>query len=178
MLKYLLLIGGLLVAGGVGFVVRGIVNPVPHPGKSISSVPIYGGVETICLPGEALQLEAKLDTGAETSSLDARDIEQISRDGEPWVRFVVEGLRDGNTTRTSIERPVERRIKVRGAGGSDHRFVVRMQLTLGNQEYDEQFSLRDRSDMNYPVLLGRRTLKHLGAVDVNQDHIQTLSCKP
>ena len=49
---------------------------------------------------------------------------------------------------------------------------------FGSQEYDEQFSLRDRRRMNYPVLIGSRTLKHLGAVDVNRMHTQMPRCQP
>ena len=37
-----------------------------------------------------------------------------------------------------------------------------------DQVYDEQFSLNDRDRMLYPVLIGRRTLEHLGAVDASR----------
>ena len=137
---------------------------------------IYGWIETIRLQPDGVALEAKLDTGADTSSLDARNIEQFSRDGEKWVRFSVEGLRQGAGVSQEFERPVLRRIKVRGAGGADHRVVVRMRLCIGQQELDEQFSLRDRSDMEYPVLLGRRTLAQLGPVDVTHTHQHPASC--
>ncbi len=138
--------------------------------------PIYGWIETILFPGEGLLLEAKLDTGAQTSSLDARDIETFERDDEPWVRFRIEGERDGQSESQEVERPILRRVKIRGAGGVDHRYVVRMQLCIGHQAYEEQFTLRDRSRMAYPVLLGRRTLEHLGAVDVKRQHTHEPSC--
>ena len=178
MLKHLLVICGLLVAGGVGFLMRGIVEPASRPEQLVTSMQIYGGVETVCLPGERLQLEAKLDTGADTSSLDARDIQAFDREGEPWVRFRIEGVRGGQAVSQLLERPIERRVKVRSASGSDSRYVVRMRVMFGSQEYDEQFSLRDRRRMNYPVLIGSRTLKHLGAVDVNRMHTQMPRCQP
>ena len=43
-----------------------------------------------------------------------------------------------------------------------------MQMCIGDQVYDEQFSLNDRDKMIYPVLIGRRTLEHLGAVDASR----------
>ena len=138
--------------------------------------PIYGLIETILFPGKGLLMEAKLDTGAETSSLDARDIEAFERDDEPWVRFRIEGERDGQPESQVVERPILRRVKIRGAGGVDHRYVVRMQLCIGHQAYEEQFTLRDRSRMAYPVLLGRRTLEHLGAVDVRRQHTHEAAC--
>ncbi len=143
---------------------------------AVNSSHVYGWIETIRLQPDGVELEAKLDTGADTSSLDARNIELFSRDGEKWVRFRVDGLRQGAGVSQAFERPVLRRIKVRGAGGADHRVVVRMRLCIGQQEFDEQFSLRDRSDMAYPVLLGRRTLAHLGPVDVTHTHQHPASC--
>ena len=49
---------------------------------------LYGRYEYIALPeigGEVLK--AKMDTGALTASLSAKDIETFTRDGEDWVRF-------------------------------------------------------------------------------------------
>ena len=39
-----------------------------------------------------------------------------------------------------------------------------MKICIGDKVYDEQFSLNDRDRMNYPVLIGRRTLESIGAV--------------
>ena len=138
--------------------------------------PIYGWIETIHLPTLGLLMEAKLDTGAQTSSLDAREIQEFERDDVPWVRFRIEGVRDGQPESQVVERPILRRVKIRGAGGVDHRYVVRMQLCIGHQAYEEQFTLRDRRQMAYPVLLGRRTLEHLGAVDVRREHTHEPAC--
>ena len=49
---------------------------------------LYGRYEYIALPeigGEVLK--AKMDTGALTASLSAKDIETFTRDGDDWVRF-------------------------------------------------------------------------------------------
>uniref|UniRef100_UPI00356A4442 putative ATP-dependent zinc protease n=1 Tax=Pseudomonas sp. TaxID=306 RepID=UPI00356A4442 len=75
---------------------------------------------------------------------------------------------------TQFERQVERAIKVRGAGGAERRPVVLMKICLGHQVYEEQFSLNDRDRMNYPVLVGRRTLEKVGLVDSNK----TFTAKP
>ena len=152
-------------------------NPSSNSNSATHSEPaIYGWIETVTFPQAGLQLEAKLDTGAETSSLDARDIEAFTRDDEPWVRFRLEGDRQGEAASQWVERPVLRRVKVRGAGGVDHRYVIRLQLCIGHQAYEEQFTLRDRSRMAYPALLGRRTLEHLGLVDVRRQHLQQPEC--
>ncbi len=51
-----------------------------------------------------------------------------------------------------------------------------MKVCMGNTVYEEQFTLNDRSDMNYPVLLGRRTISHLGYLDVTQTFQQSPQC--
>ncbi len=48
---------------------------------------IVGWVENALLVGPDINLKAKLDTGAETSSLDAVIIKKFRQRGKRWVRF-------------------------------------------------------------------------------------------
>src|SRR5438128_12374891 len=48
---------------------------------------VYGLNEYAKLAGIDLEVAAKLDTGAKTASLSARDIKRFKRNGESWVRF-------------------------------------------------------------------------------------------
>lgn len=137
---------------------------------------VLGWVEEGLILPESLAVKFKLDTGALTSSMHAEDIERFQKDGEDWVRFNIE-LEDIATNKqvnAQFERQVERAIKVRGAGGAERRPVVLMKVCLGDQVYEEQFSLNDRDRMNYPVLVGRRTLEKVGLVDSNK----TFTAKP
>ncbi|AGI24267.1 hypothetical protein H681_11985 [Pseudomonas sp. ATCC 13867] len=52
-----------------------------------------------------------------------------------------------------------------------------MKVCIGNQLLDEEFSLRDRKRMIYPVLIGRKALEHLGSVDVRRTFTQEPRCK-
>lgn len=139
---------------------------------------VYGWIEEALFEPGHVPLKVKLDTGALTSSMDAQGLQAFKRDGEKWVRFSVEfdDARTGEPFNQQFERPVIRNVKVRGAGGADHRPVVRMQLCIGDQLLDEEFTLNNRSKMNYPVLIGRRTLEHLGAVDVAQTFTHKPTC--
>ncbi|MFC2972835.1 ATP-dependent zinc protease [Azotobacter bryophylli] len=137
---------------------------------------IYGWVENGLLLPENLPVKAKLDTGAQTSSLDAKDLRRFERDGEPWVRFTVEVKEQGKNRRVTFERKVVRDVKVRGAGGAERRPVVLMSICIGERRYDEQFSLNNRSKMIYPVLIGRRTLEQMGVVDVSRTYTVQPSC--
>ncbi|MEH6561765.1 MAG: RimK/LysX family protein, partial [Marinobacter sp.] len=50
---------------------------------------VVGEVENFYLAGPELVYKARIDSGAETSSIDARKITRFERDGSNWVRFDV-----------------------------------------------------------------------------------------
>ncbi|GKW48546.1 retropepsin-like aspartic peptidase RloA3 [Halomonas sp. NCCP-2165] len=157
-------------AGGWGLLLAGLA--------SADEAPVFGWVEKASLEPWGIEVKAKLDSGALTSSLDARDIQRFTRDGEPWVRFRLD-LEDeatGEVISETLELPRYRRVRLRGAGGEDSRPVVLMDICLGGTIYEEQFSLRDRGDMLYPLLLGRRTIGHLGLLDVTETFLTDPEC--
>lgn len=139
---------------------------------------VFGWVEKATLQPWDIEVKAKLDSGALTSSLDARDIEIFEQDDEEWVRFrlKLEDQESGEVFSDQIERPMYRELAVRGAGGRDERPVVLLEVCMGDTIYEEQFSLRDREEMNYPLLLGRRTISHLGLLDVRETFLQAPGC--
>ena len=139
---------------------------------------VFGWVEKATLQPWDIEVKAKLDSGALTSSLDARDIEMFEQDDEEWVRFrlKLEDQESGEVFSDQIERPLYREQTVRGAGGRDERPVVLLELCMGDTIYEEQFSLRDREEMIYPLLLGRRTISHLGLLDVRNTFLQDPQC--
>jgi len=145
---------------------------------SADSPQVLGWVEEGLILPEKVAVKFKLDTGALTSSMHAENIDLFEKDGDEWVRFTVE-LEDIDTekkVRTRLERKMIRDIKVRGAGGAEERPVVLMKVCLGDQTYEEQFSLNDRDKMNYPVLIGRRTLEKVGLVDSSKTFTVEPSC--
>jgi hypothetical protein len=149
---------------------------LPGGARAASAPAVYGWIEKGLIMPSGVAVKMKLDTGALTSSMDARDLHHFKRDGKPWVRFTLQ-VTDANTdkqVRQTLERPVEHMVTVRGAGGMEQRPTVTMAICLGDKVYEEWFTLRDRSKMIYPVLLGRRLLADLGAVDSSR----TFTVKP
>lgn len=138
----------------------------------------YGWVEYAEIQPWNIKVKAKLDTGALTSSMQAEDIETFERGDKSWVRFTleVEDEDSDDVISKTIEKPVYRDFNAIGAGGKDYRKVVLMNVCLGNTIYEEQFSLEDRDDMIYPVLLGRRTIQTLGNIDVTQTFLKEPQC--
>lgn len=139
---------------------------------------VFGWVEKATLEPWGVEVKAKLDSGALTSSLDARDIETFEKNDEEWVRFRLrlEDEASGETFTERMELPLYRDLRVRGAGGRDERPVVLMKVCLGDTVYEEQFGLRDREEMNYPLLLGRRSIGHLGLLDVRETFLNEPDC--
>ncbi|WP_067561522.1 ATP-dependent zinc protease family protein [Halofilum ochraceum] len=64
---------------------------------------IFGAKECIALPEQELVLRARIDSGANTASLAAVDIEQFERDGDPWVRFRIPRAGSGDEAASGAE---------------------------------------------------------------------------
>ncbi|MEL6372626.1 MAG: RimK/LysX family protein [Pseudomonadota bacterium] len=113
-------------------------------------------ITRIRLPDLDLELPAKLDTGAKSSSLHAERIVAFERKGRLWVRF---RFAWGASPRIVIERPVIRIARIRRAGvGVRQRYVVRLRLCVAGKTAVTAFTLADRTGMRYAVLVGRRFL--------------------
>lgn len=77
---------------------------------------LYGRYEYIQLPEIGETFKAKMDTGALTASLSARDIETFTRDGEDWVRFRLSGKDVSNKV---YEHKVARISKIKNRADED-----------------------------------------------------------
>jgi hypothetical protein len=132
---------------------------------------LYGRYEYIALPemgGEVLK--AKMDTGALTASLSAKDIETFTRDGDDWVRF---RLATKDASNKIYEHKIARisKIKTRSEEDEDDdekiapskRPVVELEMCLGNVKRTVEVNLTDRSSFNYPLLIGAKALREFKA---------------
>lgn len=129
---------------------------------------VVGDVENVRFENLDLVLRARIDTGASTSSLDARDIGSFERDGDRWVRFTVLDPESGEPL--VLERPRSRRVRILQATADEpeRRPVVEMRVTLGDNTQTAEFTLSNRSNLEFPVLIGRNILRDLMVVDVSK----------
>jgi hypothetical protein len=120
---------------------------------------IIGLREWINLPQLGIiGLRAKIDTGASTSSLHASDIQPFNRDGEEWVRFTAHmGTLVQRGHRCEAQLVSMKTIKSSN-GHSQSRYVIRTQITLGEQQWPVEFTLACRKTMRYRILLGSKAL--------------------
>lgn len=144
---------------------------------------IFGWIEWIALAPSMMPAKAKLDTGAKTSSLHAKNIEWFEKDGKDWVRFqfspntklsskrMLEGKSKNFIT---IEAPVHRSTLIKQhKRASAERAVILQKFVLDGREYEAEFTLTDRSRFIYPVLLGRGFLEKTAIVDPAHTYLRT-----
>lgn len=135
-------------------------------------VQLYGWRERILLDGYKDRIDAKLDTGAFTSSIHAEEKELFERDGKKWVRFIVTEPAKEDSPRVRIEAPLTRIARIKEPGGeSETREVVRLAFKIGDRKLRGDFTLNDRSNMLSAVLIGRTTIKELGWVDPSRTNL-------
>ena len=132
---------------------------------------VYGLNEYARLADIDLEVAAKLDTGAKTASLSARDIKRFKRNGESWVRFY---LAIDAAHAHPIERPLARVSKIKRRAGDYNpdegkaytaRPVIEMNICMGTAQRVIEVNLTDRSAFQYPLLIGSEALKHFDALD-------------
>ena len=131
---------------------------------------VIGQVEHVLVQPNLLTLEARIDTGATTSSMNAIDLTYFERDGKDWVRFA---MTDPKTQQpVTIERKVKRHILVKQLSGkSQRRPVVVMGLVMGPLEEQVELTLIDRSGYDYQLLIGRNFLRDRAIVDVSKGFV-------
>ncbi|WP_161890216.1 ATP-dependent zinc protease family protein [Pontibacter russatus] len=118
-------------------------------------------------------IEAKIDTGAYTSAIHCSNIhEETAPDG---AKVIALDLLDPshpqyNHKKLKFSEYDLREIKS-SFGEVQERYVIRTKIKFFDEEIEEEFSLSDRSDMKYPVLIGRKLLQHRFIVDVARKNL-------
>lgn len=122
---------------------------------------IIGRAELIDFPEwNLVGIEAKIDTGAYTSSLHCHHIERIRKEGKEYVKFNLLDPSHDTYNEKLFELPVFKSKMVKSSNGvSEERFIVKTKLKIHGTELEAELSLTDRSEMRFPVLIGRKLLK-------------------
>ncbi len=128
-----------------------------------------GRLEHISLPSLGIdRVEAKIDTGAYRSALHYQRL-KIRRVNDE--RYLVVLFQMGGKRKTKIFRKFKR-VTVRSSNGiPTRRYLIRTRVALDGVESYTQFTLFDRSDMKYQVLLGRKFLRNRFVVDVSKKNL-------
>lgn len=133
---------------------------------------IIGRREFVSLPALDLEnIEAKIDTGAYTSSIHC---ENITVNGDR-VTCIFLDTTHPNYTGEEHSFDIIKKVVVKSSNGQEeNRVMIHSEIIILGLLYKIKLTLTDRSSMKYPLLIGRKFLKDKFLVDVNQIHQKAL----
>ena len=148
-------------------------------GPAVAAAPppprVAGLIESVVVGRPGIQFEAKLDTGADISSIDATQVKQYRRQGMNYMDFTVVRA-DGS--RVQLSGPLVRHVRIRrGGAAASRRPVVALELCLGSISRTVEVSLANREGLEYDVLIGTNFLKGYFMVDPMRMHVLVPQCR-
>ncbi|BAK74534.1 MAG: ATP-dependent zinc protease [Arcobacter sp.] len=119
---------------------------------------------------ELFDLDAKIDTGADSNSLHCDDI-FIDNDNK-FVYFTLLDKVHPAYHGKKIKMPLYKIKKVKSSNGIIQlRATIQVSVSFFGKKYKTDISLTDRSDMKYPMLIGRKFLANRFLVDVSKEYL-------
>lgn len=127
---------------------------------------IIGIVEPVSIGQRAINVPAKIDTGADSSSIWASNI-RVCQDGS--LKFSLFGKGSPYYNGKIFRRTDFSVVQVRSSNGiSQTRYRTYFSIKLAGRKIRVLFSLADRSKNTYKILIGRRTISNKFVVDVTK----------
>jgi hypothetical protein len=136
-------------------------------------VNVAGWREWVCLPEFGIEwVKAKLDTGARSSAIHAYELEEIDRDGVPWVSFEIHPWQRSDLDSRRIELPVIDRRAVRSSTGhEEQRLVVTTTVRAVGLDLTAELTLTNRDEMGFRMLVGREAMRGVLLVDPSRSYL-------
>ena len=136
---------------------------------------LVGALELCDLPHLTLNaLEARVDTGATTSSLHVDNIVEFKKNAQIWVRFDIHpDIHDVNQV-LQRQAKVKSVRKVKSSNASyQRRHVIETDILIAGMQWCIELTLTDRSEMKYLMLLGREAMSGRLIVDPEHEFLLT-----
>jgi hypothetical protein len=125
---------------------------------------VIGGVEVVSFPELGVgALHARIDTGAQTSSLWASWLRE--NDGKLEVILFAKG-HPQYTGKTIVFDDFTLGMVASSNGHAEARYKIRTLIKIAGRNIRARLTLADRSSQTYPVLIGRNVLRGKFLVDV------------
>lgn len=127
---------------------------------------IIGSNVSVEFIGHDVIIPAKIDTGADSSSVWATKI-KVDRDGQLSFVLFDEGFE--HYTGEVIQRTAFKVASVKSSSGhTEIRYRVEIPVRIARKKIRVLFNLSDRGSHKFPVLIGRRTLANKFLVNVSK----------
>lgn len=142
---------------------------------------VLGWLEFVRVGDLDIKLDAKLDTGATTSSIHAEILSQPDRkkwEEEDESKEIIFKLINEKGDERTVETDVVRWAAIKTKkGGVIYRPVVELEFCLGGRKITDEVTLADRGHFNYETLIGRNMLKKARIiVDSTEIYTNKKSC--
>lgn len=133
---------------------------------------VIGRIEKIGFPNWSIdQLDAKVDTGAYTSSLHCHKIDVVSKSDGKYVHFSLFDPEHPSYQDRVFESRLVKIRKVKSSNGTvQKRYTIKEIAKFCGKNRSIELTLTDRSAMKYDLLLGRKFLEHF-LVDVSKKYL-------
>jgi hypothetical protein len=116
-------------------------------------------------------IDAKIDTGAKTSVIHCSYIEKMAGK-KKMVKFIPLSSKLDIDSDNSFILPYHEERKIKNSFGSqENRFIIKTHILIMNRKILIDISLRDRSAMEFPVLIGRDTIRNQFIVNVARTNV-------
>ena len=123
-------------------------------------------------------IQARVDSGAKTSSIQATEIKLIKKNDEDWVRFVVYPLRKNSIIKVICNAKLIDKRSIKGSFGiSEERLIIKTPVTIGEDTFDIELSLANRNTMEFKMLLGREAIANRYLINSGVQHMQKVYSK-
>ena len=120
-------------------------------------------------------IKAKVDTGARTSAIHARNVKTFVRNGQEWVRFTVLPWQSSTRDPIELEARLEDQRWIRSSNGQrEFRPVVLLPVQIAGVRQVVEFTLSHRPQMGFRILIGRQALRGHFQVDPAQSYLGEL----
>lgn len=117
-------------------------------------------------------LSVKIDTGAYTSSIHCHDIQEIGEEGEAYIEFyLLDPSHPKYVDKKFKTTQYERKVIKSSFGALEERYIITTVVAMFGEEHPIELSLSERSNMKYPVLLGRKFLNKKFVVDTSEKNL-------
>jgi alpha-L-glutamate ligase-like protein len=146
--------------------------------EEISGKKVVGTVEKVKLIGKngrTVEVEAKVDTGADSTSIDLdlarqlgfeKTVEEYLKLERPFEE--IEHLSKTERWKMYQNIPdVVSTIPIRSSHGTSYRVMIRIEMVISGIAVPAKVSIIDRSELNYPIIIGRKNLRKF-LVDVSK----------
>lgn len=131
---------------------------------------VIGWAEEGLIWPEKIAVRVKLDTDSSTSSIDVKQLVLFKKGDVQWARFniVLKDNNDGLPINQFFEREIIGQSPESQSSMTGKRPIVQLDVCFGQKVYKENFTLDDRSNMRYPMIIGQHMIAKLGLVDASK----------